>query len=177
MLPERRKVARLEDSRQSWKHKAIERAIEIRALKMRINELEKSRASWKSKCAEAQLHIKKLQAGNERVVNELTPSFKFFFVSLFSLCASIARFPFVLALVLLRFFAGLCLVLLIFCIVRLIKQPLHVGRSRSVFSNCKQRRNRTLAGLLSQTSPFPSDKSASCVSLEHNKMPSLKAIR
>jgi hypothetical protein len=53
MSPDRRKVIRLEDSKENWKQKALERAAENRRLKERISDLEESRDAWKSKAAEA----------------------------------------------------------------------------------------------------------------------------
>jgi hypothetical protein len=64
MSPDRRKVVRLEDSKENWKQKALDRAAEIRRLKERVSDLEESREAWKCKAADAR------KALDERVVEE-----------------------------------------------------------------------------------------------------------
>jgi chromosome segregation ATPase len=65
MTPERRKVVRLEDSKENWKQKALERAAEIRRLKERGSDLEDSREKWKSKASEAQRSLEELASGRQ----------------------------------------------------------------------------------------------------------------
>jgi hypothetical protein len=57
MSPERRKVVRLEDSKENWKQKALERAGEIRRLKERLSDVEDSRDSWKAKASDARKEL------------------------------------------------------------------------------------------------------------------------
>ena len=177
MSPERRKLSRLEDSRESWKRKATERSLEVRSLKMRLNELEQSRGNWKIKCAEAQLQIEELQKENTRIFQESKPSFKFFFAFFCSLCAFIVLFPFVLVRAALRFCAGVSLALVIYFVGRRIKLPSRVGRSRSVFSSSGPLGIRTLAGRLSLICPSPSGRSESSAFSELPKQQWLKVVR
>lgn len=81
MSPDRRKVVRLEDSKENWKKKALERAAEIRRLKERLSDVEDSRDSWKAKASDVRKELEeKTMQEKEREAGLLSKAGVFFSV-------------------------------------------------------------------------------------------------
>lgn len=167
MSPDRRKIVRLEDSKENWKQKALERAVEIRRLKERLSDVEDSRDSWKAKASDARKELEvKVAQEKEREAGLLSKAGGFFF-GLFLL-----PFAFV-ALCLFGLWLGLrwlCLRLAFFVIRKhtehLILSLLDDGPARSVSTSSRRRRSSTEAGPPLLTSASTSEKSASSASSE-----------
>jgi hypothetical protein len=175
MSPDRRKVVRLEDSKENWKQKALDRAAEIRRLKERVSDLEESREAWKCKAADAR------KALDERVVEEKQAEEGFlrkagsFFLGLLLL-------PFVfVALCLFGLWLALrwCLLRLAFFvverhIVRHILPQFQGGLSRSASTSYRRRRKSTVAGQPLLTSASTSEANESSASFEPSRHASTK---
>ena len=166
--PERRRVVRMEDSREAWKDKAMERAVEIRRLKMSLSDIEDSREKWRLKAKEAEKKAEKIEQEKEQIIAEFKPSFKFFFVTCFSVFACIVLFPFVLVVGFLMFCGHIFKLCLAFRGVRHMPRPSRIGRSKLAYSSLKMRRNKMVVGQPLRICPFKLEKIASPVFSELN---------
>lgn len=61
---ERRLISWFNQSRNTWKDKALQRQNELRKAEIKIRDLQKSREKWKQKAKENELRIKKLEEEN-----------------------------------------------------------------------------------------------------------------
>ena len=177
MSPDRRKVVRLEDSKENWKQKALERAAEIRRLKERLSDVEDSRDNWKAKAADARKELDEKTAREKDSEASSLSKVGGFFFGLFLL-----PFAFV-ALCLFGLWLGLrwlCLRLAFFVVRKhtehLILSLLDDGPARSVSTSSRRRRKSTEVGPPLLTSASTSEKNASSASSEPSSPESTRGV-
>jgi hypothetical protein len=175
MSPDRRKVIRLEDSKENWKQKALDRAAENRRLKERISDLEESRDAWKSKAAEARKTLDEKLAEEKQAEAGILRKAGSFFLGLLLLpfvCVALCLFGLWLAL---RWcFLRLAFFVVERHIVHHILPRYQDGLSRLASTSSRRRKRSTAAGQRSLTLASMSEPSASSASFEPSNLESTR---